>query len=114
MTTAAYIIVGLFVLIGTAVTAYLGYRANKGSAANEFTKNLMERLDKVEEQVKELQAALTLSQRATIAAVRFIDRLVSWGKAGGVEKMPTPSPELHEYLDPTMWGEAEKNPQTKP
>lgn len=108
--TAGYVLVGLAAAAATALVGWLAYRANKGSAANAFTANLLARLDAVEDQLEELRGQLTLSQRATIAAVRFIDRLADWGKRGGVAPMPTPSPELHEYLDPTMWQQAQDGP----
>ena len=103
----AAIIVGILALLGVIITGIIAWWSNKGSASNQFTTNVLGRLATVEKQVEELQEALTLSQRAMVAAVRFIDRLVDWGRHGGKGKMPTPSPELHVHLDPTIWGESE-------
>lgn len=108
--TTGYILVGIVTAVVTGFVGWLAYRANKGSAANAFTANLLARLDAVEDQLEELRGQLSLSQRATIAAVRFIDRLADWGRAGGRSPMPVPSPELHEYLDPTMWQQAQTGP----
>lgn len=108
--TSGYVLVGIVAAAATVIVAIIARRGTKDSAANAFTANLLARLDAVEDQLEALTAKLTLSQQATIAAVRFIDRLVDWGRRGGTEKMPTPSPELHEYLDPTMWEQAKGGP----
>lgn len=104
------VLVAIISVAGTALVGWLAYRVNNRGAANAFTANLLARLESVEDQLDDLKKQLTLSQRATVAAVRFIDRLVDWGRRGGVEKMPTPSPELHEYLDPTLWEQASSGP----
>jgi uncharacterized coiled-coil protein SlyX len=65
---------------------------------------LRRRVTLVEDEQHDLRMELTLTRRALDAAVRFINRLVEWGRNGGPESSkPKPPTELHEYLDHDQW-----------
>lgn len=104
------LLVGILSVVGTSLVGVLAYTVNKRSTVNAFTANLLQRLDSVEDQLEQLTGQLTTAQSATIAAVRFIDRLVDWGRRGGGEPMPKPTEELHKYLDPDLWQQAQNGP----
>lgn len=114
------------VLLGVIATAVLGFMSNRSTSAVAIAGQLAGRVAKLETdltaatekhaadleavrsqhagELEEIRDQLTLSQRAQGAAVRFIDRLVEWGRAGGrPDRMPTPPKELHEFLDPELW-----------
>lgn len=118
------------VLLGVIATAVLGFMSNRSTSAVAIAGQLNARVTKLEDdlaaantkhaddleavraqhagEIEEIRGQLTMSQRATVAAVRFIDRLVAWGKAGGhADRMPTPPKDLHEFLDPDMWATGE-------
>lgn len=85
------------------VIALIAARTNHRTTAVTWAATLVDRLEAVEAKVSELETALTKSQRALQAAVRFIDRLVDWGRRGGKSVMPRPPKTLHEYLDADSW-----------
>lgn len=122
----AAIVGSILVLLGVLVTAYIAFRSNQSTSAVAIAGTLAARVTKLETdlatatekhaadleavraqhsgEIEDIRGQLTMSQRAVIAAVRFIDRLVEWGKSGGGDRMPTPPRDLHEFLDPDMWG----------
>lgn len=85
------------------VVAAIARSANKGASTVEFAKAVVARLEKVEGDLDVMKTQLTTTQRALNAAVRFIDQLFAWGKAGGVGQPPTPPRDLREWVDTSSW-----------
>jgi hypothetical protein len=104
----AYIVGGVFAAVITAIAAIvvagIARRTNRDANAITFANTLNNRLQAVEDDLEEVKNQLTRSQRAVAGAVRFIDRLVEWGRLGGKGQMPNPPKTLHEYLDADAWG----------
>lgn len=97
------IIVAVITALGAVIVASIAKSSNKQVTAVQFASQLNERLERVELKVVELESALSKSQRALQSAIRFIDRLVDWGRLGGKSSMPKPPRTLHEYLDGDTW-----------
>lgn len=105
----AYIVGGVFAAVVTAcaavIVAIISRRTNRDANAITFANSLNSRLQAVEDDLEEVKSQLTKSQRALQSAIRFIDRLVSWGRDGGSGVMPSPPAPLHDFLDQDAWGE---------
>jgi hypothetical protein len=106
----ATVAVGLLTFWG----AYLAYRANRqkaaadreqsaGSQALEYVKIMRGELDIMRRDLTETKDKQDRADRAMVHAVRYIDALVKWGAKKIRPPMPTPPPELHEFLDPAIW-----------
>lgn len=102
-TIVGIVVAGVLTLLGAVVTAVIASRSNRQSTAVAFSETLIKRLEAVETRVGELETALTKSQQALQAAVRFIDRLIDWGRSGGRDQPPKPPASLHEYMDADAW-----------
>lgn len=97
------ILVALIAALGGIVVALIAAKTNREANAVNFSKTLIDRVDALDTKVTTLEGKLTTSERALQAAVRFIDRLVHWGRTGGGDEMPNVPEELHDYLDRDLW-----------
>ena len=98
------VLASIITVLGGVLVAQIAARTNREANAVNFSKTLLERLNDLEDKVAELDQKLSTSQRALQAAVRFIDRLVHWGRTGGADDMPAVPEILHDYLDQELWG----------
>lgn len=96
----------IVVVLGSIVVALIAARTNREANAVNFSKMLLDRVGDLEQKVDGMegkltttQAALATSRDALQAAIRFIYKLVDWGRAGGRGEMPAPTEDLHDYLD---------------
>lgn len=85
------------------VVATIARSANRGATTVEFAKAVVARLEKVEDDLDGMKTQLAATTRALHAAVRFIDQLFAWGRAGGVSRPPTPPHDLREWVDTSAW-----------
>lgn len=111
------ILSAMIVALGGIIVALIAARTNREANAVNFSKTLLERVTSLEDKVTrmegdlntsrrkvtELEGKLNTSQRALQAAVRFIDRLVAWGRSGAADDMPAVPEVLHDYLDQDVW-----------
>ena len=62
----------------------------------------------MQQQIKRLELTLSRTQTALMHALRFIDRLVEWGRNGGHPPEPTPPAALHVYMRDDSWPDQEE------
>lgn len=96
-------------LITGAVAVYAATYAGRTSSktakeatAVTFSKNLMERLESLEEDVKVLRADLNVVSRNFSTAINFIERMVFWAKGGSKPPIPGIPESLKAHLDPSL------------
>jgi DNA-binding transcriptional regulator YiaG len=103
----------LFTLLGVIIVAAGGVygatysnrtssRTAKEATAVTFSKNLMDRLESLEEDVKVLRADLNLVSRNFSTAINFIERMVFWAKGGSKPPIPGIPESLKAHLDPSL------------
>lgn len=101
------VVIGILAALLTAtsgiIIALIAAKTNREANAVNFSRTLLERVDALDTKVSTLEGKLTTSERALQAAVRFIDRLVHWGRTGGGDDLPSVPEELHDYLDRDLW-----------
>ena len=101
------VIGGLLGLVITAIASILvasiAKSSNRGATTVEFAKAVVSRLEKVEDDLKEVQEQLSKTRRVFDASILLIRLLVEWGKAGGRGRLPEPDNDLREYLNPAWW-----------
>lgn len=97
------------VLIVAAASAYGATYAGRTSSktakeatAVTFAKNLMERVESLEEDVKDLRKDLNVVSRNFSTAINFIERMVFWAKGGSKPPIPGIPESLKPHLDPSL------------
>lgn len=117
VTTVGAIIAAFFTLRGAARTAQPSAQQALNDGFSALTERqlgellqmrgdmvkLERKVDGLERRLAGVSDQLSVSQRVIGAAVSFIDQLVEWGQAGGIDAMPTPPTELHEHLNHPRW-----------
>jgi len=74
----------------------------KESNAVTFSKNLMDRLESLEDDVAALRKDLNLVSRNFSTAINFIERMVFWAKGGSKPPIPGIPESLKAHLDPSL------------
>jgi DNA-binding transcriptional regulator YiaG len=103
----------IFTLLGVLIVAgggaygatYAGRTSSKTAkeaTAVTFAKNLMERVESLEEDVKDLRKDLNLVSRNFSTAINFIERMVFWAKGGSKPPIPGIPDSLKAHLDPSL------------
>jgi DNA-binding transcriptional regulator YiaG len=87
---------------GATYAARTSSRTAKETNAVTFSKNLMERLESLEEDVKGLRADLNIVSRNFSTAINFIERMVFWAKGGSKPPIPGIPESLKAHLDPSL------------
>lgn len=98
------------ILLGIVATGALSYAAARytgrsaakvGEEANAvtFSRDLIARVESLEEDVKQLRTDLEKNRKVISTAVSFIERLMSWVLAGGHGPRPALSTLLEPHLD---------------
>lgn len=103
----------IFTLLGILIVAgggaygatYAGRTSSKTAkeaTAVTFAKNLMERVESLEEDVKDLRKDLNIVSRNFSTAINFIERMVFWAKGGSKPPIPGIPESLKPHLDPSL------------
>lgn len=103
------------ILVVTAGAAYGATYAGRTSSktaketnAVTFSKQLMERLESLEEDVKSLRADLNAVSRNFNTAINFIERMVLWAKGGSTPPIPAIPESLRKHFDQSLIERHEK------
>ncbi|MFC3299650.1 hypothetical protein FJV46_10745 [Arthrobacter agilis] len=80
------------------VTAELSKEAN----AITWSQDLVKRLDKLEDELKEVRADLDKVTRTFRISMNYIERLWQWAKTGSRPPIPDIPESLYEHLDPSL------------
>lgn len=100
-------LVGILIVAGGGAygATYAGRTASKTSkeaTAVTFAKNLMERIETLEDDVKDLRKDLNLMSRNFGTAINFIERMVLWARGGSRPPMPKLPDSLKPHMDPGL------------
>ena len=98
---AAAIIAGFFGLRAAMTTA----KVNKEGNAVTFSKNLMDRVESLEDDVRDLKKELKEINRVFTTALNFIEKLWLWAHDGSKPPIPDVPTSLREHLDPALFRE---------
>lgn len=98
---------GIIIVTGGAAygATYAGRTSSKTAKetnAVTFSKQLMERLESLEEDVKGLRSDLNAVSRSFNTAINFIERMVLWAKGGSRPPMPDIPDSLKKHFDPSL------------
>ena len=77
-------------------------KAAKEATAVTFAKNLMDRVESLEEDVKDLRKDLNVVSRNFSTAINFIERMVLWARGGSTPPIPGIPESLKIHLDPGL------------
>lgn len=77
-------------------------KSAKEASAVTFAANLTQRLETVEQEIKDLRGELLGAQRVIQAATGYIDGLLWWLRTGRRGRMPHPPRILQDHLDPSL------------
>lgn len=94
--------VALIAMCGAVYAAKTSAKTAKETNAVTFAKNLMERVESLEEDVKGLRVDLNSVSRNFSTAINFIERMVFWAKGGSKPPIPGIPESLKEHLDPSL------------
>lgn len=87
---------------GATYAARTSSKTAKEATAVTFAKNLMERVESLEEDVKELRKDLNIMSRNFGTAINFIERMVLWARGGSKPPMPKLPDSLKPHMDPSL------------
>ena len=108
LTLAGVIIVTGGAAYGATYAGRTSSKTAKETNAVTFSKQLMERLESLEEDVKSLRADLNAVSRSFNTAINFIERMVLWAKGGSKPPMPDIPESLKRHFDPSLIDRHEK------
>lgn len=115
------ILVLLGALIAGAVGVYGATYSNRTSSrtaketnAVTFSKNLMERLESLEDDVALLRKDLNLVTRNFSTAINFIERMVFWARGGSKPPIPGIPESLKAHLDPSLIDQHQEHQRDEP
>lgn len=89
------LIAGAAAVYGATYAGRTSSKASKEATAVTFSKNLMDRLEKVEQKVERLE-------RNFSTAINFIERMVFWARGGSKPPIPEIPSSLKEFFDPSL------------
>ena len=100
-------LVGILIVAGGGAygATYAGRTASKTSkeaTAVTFSKNLMDRVESLEDDVRDLRKGLDHMSRNFNTAINFIERMVLWARGGSQPPMPNLPETLKPHLDPSL------------
>lgn len=96
------LIAGAVGVYGATYAGRTSSKASKESNAVTFSKTLIDRLESLEEDVKDLRSDLNRVSRNFSTAINFIERMVFWAKGGSKPPIPGIPESLREHLDPSL------------
>jgi len=102
LTLAGILIVAGASAYGATYAGRTSSRTAKETNAVTFSKNLMERLESLEDDVAALRKDLNVVSRNFSTAINFIERMVFWAKGGSKPPIPGIPESLKAHLDPSL------------
>jgi DNA-binding transcriptional regulator YiaG len=102
LTLAGILIVAAGGAYGATYAGRTASKTSKEATAVTFAKNLMERVESLEEDVKDLRKDLNIVSRNFSTAINFIERMVFWAKGGSKPPIPGIPESLKAHLDPSL------------
>ena len=102
LTLAGILIVAGASAYGATYAGRTSSKTAKEATAVTFAKNLMERVESLEEDVKDLRKDLNLMSRNFGTAINFIERMVLWARGGSKPPMPKLPDALKPHMDPSL------------
>jgi DNA-binding transcriptional regulator YiaG len=102
LTLAGILIVTGGAAYGATYAGRTSSKVAKETNAVTFSRDLMARLESLEEDVKSLRKDLNVVSRNFSTAINFIERMVFWAKGGSKPPIPGIPESLKAHLDPSL------------
>lgn len=108
--TIAVAIIGL---ISSLLAGRSSRKVGKEANAVTFSQHLIARLESLEDDVKSLRKDLDKVERAFRISLNFIEKFMPWARAGAKPPIPDIPQALHEYLDPAVLEEHQRQQEAQ-